>query len=694
MKHAPFLVIVTTLLVVSLSQAQEREVNPQWEQNIKHRLHHMLEEKLRSHASEQHDFERTEKRLTPVGGEVEVSGHARSESEIHAAINPMDSAHIVIAPIQEVSGGGSTGGGQLALPLYITTDFGQTWTTSSFSGGGGGGGDPVLAFAADGTLYFSWLDLAQSGFSMSISMLYAASSDGGFTWGAVDTIDSGSMSMMGSGRMVDKQWMAVDGSHSSRRGRLYTIYVLMEMQGMSQNMGVAMKYKDAGSAHFNSAIIQLTDASFSDVQFPSVDVDASGNVHAFWWGKRNGVSGLWHRSSADGSTFGSVNQIATVRFPPQGGNTTVPDHLPQRLGVMPQFAVDNHAGSPNSGTLYAVWNANDPGTGAGTYNEPFHVYFSASMNGGTSWTPARRIDDLNVNNTHQFHPSISVSPRGAVIVTWYDGRDDTMNTKVHYYTAISDDKGASWSPNFRVSTRSSNMNSGVQGRFGIGDYDKALSTGYYAIPIWSDGRSNTGDMNVYAAFVPIGQVVPVELSSFTADVHGRIVTLRWRTETETNNAGFEVQPSPDGKEFSTSAFVPGHGTSILPREYEHRETIDGATYYRLKQVDFDGSHEYTPVIQAVPAATDGIELEQSFPNPTHGATTISFRLGQQSEVSLAIYDLLGQPVKTIASGTMPGGAHSVSWDGRDARGNRVAPGLYMYTLRARDVLVTRMVTVR
>ncbi|MBN1447599.1 MAG: T9SS type A sorting domain-containing protein, partial [Bacteroidetes bacterium] len=233
-----------------------------------------------------------------------------------------------------------------------------------------------------------------------------------------------------------------------------------------------------------------------------------------------------------------------------------------------------------------------------------------------------------------------------------------------------------------------------QGRFGIGDYDKALSTSFYAIPIWSDGRSNNGDMNVYAAFVPIDHVIPVELSSFTADVHGRIVTLRWRTESEVNNAGFEVQPSKDGEEFTTSAFVPGFGTSLLPRQYEHHEPIDRPTYYRLKQIDFDGTSEYSPIVQAVPAAPDGVELRQSFPNPMHGATTMTFLLEHQSEVSLTIYDVLGNPVKTIVSGTMPSGSHSVSWYGRDSRGNRVAPGVYMYTLKTPDALITRSVTVR
>ncbi len=682
------------LLVGPTVFGQSREVNPEWEKNIKRRLEHMLEEKLHSHAFEQHAGGTFEKGTTQIGTEVEVSGHSRMESEIHAAINPTDTANIVIAPIQEVTSGGSMGGGQLSLPLYITTDFGQTWTTSSFSGGGGGGGDPVLAFAADGTLYFSWLHLTQSGMSMTINMLFASSTDGGFTWSAVDTIDSGTMSMMGGGRMVDKQWMAVDKSNSTRKGTLYTIYVLMEMQGMSQNMAVAIKRKLPGHAAFENTVVELTDASFSEVQFPSVSVDATGMVHAFWWGIKNGSSGLWHRSSSDGSTFGSTHFIAGVRFPQQGSNVSVPDHLPQRLGVMPQFEVDNHPGSPHTGAMYAVWNANDPGTGAGSYNEPFHVYFSVSTNGGSSWSTAKRIDDLSVSNTHQFHPSISVSPSGTVIATWYDGRDDTLNTKVHYYTAFSTDRGATWTGNVRVSTRSSDMSESVQGRFGIGDYDKALSTGHYAIPIWSDGRSNSGDMNVYAAFVPIGQVVPVELSSFTASVHDRIVTLRWRTESEVNNAGFEVQPSRDGEEFTTSAFVPGSGTTLLPREYVHQEPIDEPRYYRLKQVDHDGSFAYSPVVQAVPAAPDGIELAQSFPNPTADATTIPFSIAQQSEVSVTIYDLLGTPVKTIVSGTMPGGTHSVTWDGRDARGERVVPGVYMYTLKTPDALITRTVTIQ
>ncbi|MAT39940.1 MAG: hypothetical protein CL946_10090 [Ectothiorhodospiraceae bacterium] len=677
--------ILTTAILLSIiastnSYAQQ-EVNPAWEETIRERLNHILEEKYHSHRRDEGGaLEKGAAAQAQIGVETLVSGVERKESEIHAAINPTDTANIVIAPIQEVVAGGSMGGGELALPLYITTDFGATWTKSSFEPGGGGGGDPVLAFDADGTLYFSWLKLDFQGFELSIAMNFASSTDGGFTWGPVGTIDQGSMNFQ-SGKMVDKQWMACDHSNSPRRNTLYTAYVLMELAGMSQQFAIAVKRKLPGNAAFESQIATITDASFSQVQFPSVNVDADGRVHVFWWGVRNGVSGLWHSMSTDGSTYGAIHKIADTRFPEQGQQSTVPSHLPQRLGVMPQFDVDANADSEFKNNLYATWNANPPSPSAGTYSDPFNVYFAYSSDLGATWSAPQRVADAPDTTANQFHPSISVSPSGAVIVTWYDGRDHAQNEQMHYYTAVSFNGGTSFSPNVRVSEASSNMHSDVQGSFGIGDYDRALSTAHYAIPIWSDGRGNDGDLNVYAAFVPLESIIPVELSAFTAHVSGNIVTLRWTTETETNNAGFEVQPSPDGEAFSTAAFIKGRGTTVLRNDYSYQDEIDDVTFYRLKQIDFDGSFEFSPTVRSVPALPSDASLEQNYPNPFSASTSVTFTLDRDAEITLTIHDALGRKVRTLASERVERGKHTYTWDGTSDEGKTLPPGMYMYTLR-------------
>lgn len=502
------------LLCAAGAQAQQQSRTERLRESIREHIREMLEEKLFSHQrtpesrADAQRFEQNAKPATGVAGEREVSGFEHPESEIHAAVNPTDTANIVITPIQEVQAGGSMGGGQLALPVYVTKDFGATWTKSPFVAGGAGGGDPVLAFDADGTLYFSWLDLRSSS-GYTINLLFTKSTDGGMTWAAPDTVDGGELSMLG-GTMVDKQWMAVDRSNSPRRNSLYLIYLRATMSMSSQSQGLVLRRKPAGAARFDTAMVHLTDDTFDQMQFSSVNVDAEGNVHIFFWGVRNGESGLWHRMSTDGVHFGPYHEIAPVRFPEQqGGQTQVPSNLPQRMGVMPQFAVNDYVESTGQDALYAVWNANDPaGSGAGSYNEPFHVYFSASYDHGDTWTAPHRMDDADNKNASQFHPSISVNPAGTVVVTWYDCRDASDNSSMQYYTSFSEDAGHTFTPNLRVSSAGSDVSQ--EGSFGIGDYDKALSTNFYAIPIWADGRTNDGNLNVYAAFVPLNSVTGVE----------------------------------------------------------------------------------------------------------------------------------------------------------------------------------------
>lgn len=82
------------------------------------------------------------------------------------------------------------------------------------------------------------------------------------------------------------------------------------------------------------------------------------------------------------------------------------------------------------------------------------------------------------------------------------------------------------------------------------------------------------------------------------------------------------------------------------------------------------------------AAPVGFELSQNYPNPFNPETTIRFQLPQSSQVSLTVFNVLGQQIRTLATGQYPAGVHSVRWDSRDNFGNPVASGMYFYMLRA------------
>ena len=125
---------------------------------------------------------------------------------------------------------------------------------------------------------------------------------------------------------------------------------------------------------------------------------------------------------------------------------------------------------------------------------------------------------------------------------------------------------------------------------------------------------------------PISEIIPVELTSFTATTNGKEVILNWSTATELNNQGFEIQRSTEGEEFFTVGFVNGHGTTTEQQNYSYadRNLDDGKYYYRLKQVDYDGSYEYSDVVEVDFRAFNSYLLEQNYPNPFNPTTTIGF----------------------------------------------------------------------
>jgi hypothetical protein len=87
--------------------------------------------------------------------------------------------------------------------------------------------------------------------------------------------------------------------------------------------------------------------------------------------------------------------------------------------------------------------------------------------------------------------------------------------------------------------------------------------------------------------------IPVELTAFFALNTNEGVMLKWVTTTEMNNSGFSIQRSSDYENYTDVAFVEGKGTTTQPHEYNFIDKISraGIYYYRLKQIDYDGSYE-------------------------------------------------------------------------------------------------------
>ena len=83
------------------------------------------------------------------------------------------------------------------------------------------------------------------------------------------------------------------------------------------------------------------------------------------------------------------------------------------------------------------------------------------------------------------------------------------------------------------------------------------------------------------------------------------------------------------------------------------------------------------------------ELAQNFPNPFNPTTDITFSIDRAADVDLSIYNMLGQKVRTLTSGSKVAGTHVLRWDGRDEAGSNVSTGIYLYTLTDGNSSITK-----
>jgi CubicO group peptidase (beta-lactamase class C family) len=186
--------------------------------------------------------------------------------------------------------------------------------------------------------------------------------------------------------------------------------------------------------------------------------------------------------------------------------------------------------------------------------------------------------------------------------------------------------------------------------------------------------------------------VPVELTSFTATAQNGYVELNWSTATETNNQMFEIERRKENSDFVLIGFAEGTGTTTERQEYSYvdRDVTTGKYFYRLKQIDYNGTYEYLPAGQAgsieieVDATPVSFSLEQNYPNPFNPSTTIKFNLPEKEFVTIKVYDVMGNEVATLINDEKPAGSLSIEFDASD-----LASGSYFYKLQAGNNITTR-----
>lgn len=225
------------------------------------------------------------------------------------------------------------------------------------------------------------------------------------------------------------------------------------------------------------------------------------------------------------------------------------------------------------------------------------------------------------------------------------------------------------------------------------DFNVELNQAYtYRVRLIAMGI-NSPYGNEATAYVPA--IVPVELLSFSSFVDDDNVTLSWTTATETNNSGFSVerrqvlsqQSSVSNEQWSSISFINGNGTTTETKSYSYKdENLSAGKYqYRLKQIDFDGTFEYSNIIEAEILPPAIFSLEQNYPNPFNPSTSIQYTLASKQFVTLKIFNSLGEEVETLVNEYQEAGVHSKLY----ILNSTLPSGIYLYQLKAGEFVQTR-----
>jgi len=186
-------------------------------------------------------------------------------------------------------------------------------------------------------------------------------------------------------------------------------------------------------------------------------------------------------------------------------------------------------------------------------------------------------------------------------------------------------------------------------------------------------------------------IIPVELISFSGKAIGSNIHLNWITATELNNYGFTVEKRQTSdvkrdKIWDEIGFVPGYGTTTEKQVYSFidESAPSGKYQFRLKQIDYDGTFEYSNIVEVVVGIPSEFSVEQNYPNPFNPTTKINFVIPKSSFVNLKVYDVHGNKIATLISEQKTAGEYEIEFDGSE-----LTSGVYFYQLKTGSYIETK-----
>jgi len=199
----------------------------------------------------------------------------------------------------------------------------------------------------------------------------------------------------------------------------------------------------------------------------------------------------------------------------------------------------------------------------------------------------------------------------------------------------------------------------------------------------------------YWTLADVNAPIPVELTSFTATANEDGVLLNWTTATETNNSGWNIERKQiiEGQQQSWQkiGFVDGSGTTTSTKNYSFADNnlASGKYQYRLQQVDYDGTVNYSDAIEVdVTLLPDRFALYQNYPNPFNPSTMIKFDVPSSSFVNISVYNSIGERVAILVNAQKEAGVHFARFDA-----SNLSSGIYIYRLTAENNVFTNKMMV-
>ncbi|MHA2100020.1 MAG: metallophosphoesterase [Candidatus Kariarchaeaceae archaeon] len=197
----------------------------------------------------------------------------------------------------------------------------------------------------------------------------------------------------------------------------------------------------------------------------------------------------------------------------------------------------------------------------------------------------------------------------------------------------------------------------------------------------------TIDGEVIDSTIITDSALPVELNSFNGKYVDNSIILNWKTETEVNNYGFELERYLGSYPWEKIAFIQGNGNSSSPIFYSHTDSDiknSSVYHYRLKQIDTDGSFSYSREISITVDIPLYFLLSQNYPNPFNSVTKINYSIPKEGLVKIGLYDALGNDIETLVNEEKPAGTYEVVFNG-----TKLTSGIYFYRIQLGELIKTK-----